>query len=117
SLGILNTDTIQQEIEIALETTLRHSCCSSDHLCCGNFGRLALLTMASQTLERPELLTMARGQAASLIARAAQVGNYQLFLKIPNKLNLSFFQGMAGIGYQLLRLAQPESTPEVLLWQ
>jgi lantibiotic modifying enzyme len=27
-----------------------------------------------------------------------------------------FFRGMAGIGYQLLRLADPNSLPSVLLW-
>lgn len=117
SLGVLNTDIIQQEIEIALETTLRQSYCTSDHLCCGNFGRVALLTTASETLARPELLTLARGQAGWIIARAVEAGSYRLFLNIPNELNLSFFQGIAGIGYQLLRLAQPELLPEVLLWQ
>jgi lantibiotic modifying enzyme len=28
-----------------------------------------------------------------------------------------FFQGMAGIGYALLRLAHPDLLPSVLLWE
>lgn len=28
-----------------------------------------------------------------------------------------FFQGAAGIGYELLRLAHPDHLPSVLLWE
>jgi lantibiotic modifying enzyme len=31
--------------------------------------------------------------------------------------NPGLFQGMAGIGYQLLRLACPDELPSLLLWE
>jgi lantibiotic modifying enzyme len=31
--------------------------------------------------------------------------------------NPSFFQGTAGIGYELLRMARPDLLPSVLLWE
>jgi lantibiotic modifying enzyme len=31
--------------------------------------------------------------------------------------NPGFFQGKAGIGYELLRMARPDLLPSVLLWE
>jgi lantibiotic modifying enzyme len=60
---------------------------------------------------------MAQQQAAWLVNRANQTGSFQLF---PSQAQViyqpGFFQGTAGIGYQLLRLAQPDLLPSALLW-
>lgn len=48
---------------------------------------------------------------------AKQLGAFYLFSELPADVyNPGFFQGTAGIGYELLRLAYPESLPSVLLW-
>ena len=117
-LSILETDEIHQDIEVALQTTQKYGLQGVDHLCCGNLGRCELLLLGGQKLSRPELLTMAQQRAAWVLARAKQAGGYQLFANLPNHVfNPGFFQGTAGIGYELLRLAHPEALPSVLLWE
>jgi type 2 lantibiotic biosynthesis protein LanM len=118
SLSILETSEIHQDIEVALQKTQKYGLQGVDHLCCGNLGRCELLLLAAQKLGRPELLTMAQQSAAWVVARAKQARGYQLFANLPNHVfNPGFFQGTAGIGYELLRLAYPEALPSVLLWE
>ncbi|MBD2078639.1 type 2 lantipeptide synthetase LanM [Leptolyngbya sp. FACHB-17] len=120
SLLMLETDSerneAQQEIRIALETTMNYPQ-AIDHLCCGNFGRVEALLLAEQLDARSGWKEKAKQQAAWTISKSEQAGGYQLFLDLPTMFNPGFFQGTAGIGYQLLRLANPEALPSVLLWQ
>ncbi len=117
-LSILETDEIHQDIEVALQTTQKYGLQGVDHLCCGNLGRCEVLLLGAEKLSRPELLAMAQQRAAWVLARAKQAGGYQLFANLPNHVfNPGFFGGTAGIGYELLRLAHPESLPSVLLWE
>ncbi len=117
-LSIYQTDEIWQDVEVALQTTQNYGLQTVDHLCCGNFGRIEVLLVASQKLSRPQLLETSQKQAACLITQAEQRGAYQLFSNLPNSLfNPGFFQGMAGIGYELLRLAYPDVLPALLLWE
>ncbi|MBD2255227.1 type 2 lanthipeptide synthetase LanM family protein [Nostoc parmelioides] len=117
-LSILETDEIHQDIEVALQTTQKYGLQGVDHLCCGHLGRCEVLLLGAKKLSRPELLTMAQERAVWVVARAKQAGGYQLFTNLPNHVfNPGFFQGTAGIGYELLRLAHPEALPSVLLWE
>lgn len=118
SLSIYQTEEIYQDVEVALQTTQKYGLQGVDHLCCGNFGRIEVLLVAAQKLSRPQLLETAQKKAAWVVARADKVSAYQLFNNLPNSLyNPGFFQGTAGIGYELLRLAYPEVLPAVLLWE
>ena len=118
SVGILKTPEIEREIEIALQTTQRYALQAIDHLCCGNLGRTEVLLVGAQRCSRPDWYQVAFQNATSVVARAKCTGAYQLFPNLPNSVfNPGFFQGTAGIGYQLLRLAQPEQLPSVLLWE
>jgi type 2 lantibiotic biosynthesis protein LanM len=117
-LSILQTEEIYQDVEVALQNIQQHSLHTVDHICCGNFGRIEVLLAAAQKLSRPDLLEMAQQKAALVVARAKQTGGYQLFANLPNHVfSPSFFQGTAGIGYELLRLASPSKLPSVLLWE
>ncbi|MDJ0590935.1 MAG: type 2 lanthipeptide synthetase LanM family protein [Pleurocapsa sp. MO_226.B13] len=117
SLDILNTPEIEQEIEIALQTTQKQGVQAIDHLCCGNFGRVEVLLVGAQRYSRPDWRQVALQQATSVVARAKQTGVYRLFSNLPNSVfNPGFFQGTAGIGYELLRLAN-DDLPSVLLWE
>jgi type 2 lantibiotic biosynthesis protein LanM len=116
-LSIYQTDEILQDVEVALQTTLKYSLQGLDHLCCGNFGRIEVLLVAAQKLFRPHLLEIAQKQAAWVVAQPDRIVAYHLFNNLPNSLfNPGFFQGTAGIGYQMLRLAYPKMLPSVLLW-
>lgn len=116
-LSILNTDKVQQDIEIALQTIQNHSLQDVDCVCCGNFGRIETLLVAAQKLAQPHWQETALQKATWVVARAKKMGGYQ-FPNLPTTVfTPSFFQGTAGIGYELLRLAFPENLPCVLLWE
>lgn len=121
-LSVLETEEIYSDINIALETTQKYGIFNTDididHLCCGNLGRNELFVVASQKLGKQQWLNTAREQAASLVNKAKQNGTYALLPHLPNSIfSPSFFKGSAGVGYQLLRLAFPESLPSALIWE
>jgi len=115
----LDTGAIRADIDVALETTQRYGAQGPDHLCCGTLGRAELLLTASSQLSRPDLLEIARGWASWVVNRAKRVGGYTLRLspQLDHAYSPGFFQGTAGVGYQLLRLAYPSQLPSVLLWE
>ncbi|GGA11546.1 hypothetical protein CYANOKiyG1_24520 [Okeania sp. KiyG1] len=116
-LRIESSAAIRQELEIALENTQKYMGQSVDHLCCGHFGRIELLLTAGLVLKHPQLIDIACQKATHLVQQAQQKGSYQLLGNLSTvAFNPGFFQGMAGIGYQLLRLAYPARFPVVLLW-
>lgn len=116
SLSILQEEEILQEAEIALETTRNIELWGKDCLCCGNFGRFEVLLTGVQKLSMTQFQETINRQAAGVVARAKINGAYHLFPNRPRAIfNPTFFQGTAGIGYQLLRLAYPNELPSVLL--
>ena len=118
SLSSLDDEDVRREIEIALDITKKVGIQNIDHLCCGNFGRIEMLLVAAQKLSRPELKETVFQQATQIVNRANKRGSFYLFPEIAGDIyNPGFFQGNAGIGYQLLRLAYPNSLPCVLMWQ
>jgi type 2 lantibiotic biosynthesis protein LanM len=117
-LEVLDTTEIRAEIEVAVNTTQQFGLPPLDHLCCGNFGRMEVLLVAASKLSRPEFGKVVQKQAAWVVGNAKQVGSFYLFPSLSGELyNPGFFQGTAGIGYQLLRLAYPDLFPSVLLWE
>jgi type 2 lantibiotic biosynthesis protein LanM len=118
-LPALDTDEIRTDIAVALETTLRHGPQGLDHLCCGTLGRAEFLLAASLQMSRPDFLETAKTWAAWVVGRAEQAGGY--VVRSNPELNWAyspgFFQGIAGIGYELLRLAYPHQLPSILLWE
>lgn len=116
-VSIYQTEEVLTDIEVALNTTHKTRLQDIDHLCCGNLGRSEVLLVAGQKLSNPQCYKAAQELAAMVVQRAAKTGNYRLFNELPSSVfSPCFFQGMAGIGYQLLRLAYPQSLPSVLLW-
>ena len=105
---------ISEEINIALETIQKYGIWGIDNLAWGNFGRIETLLVASQILNRPELLQLARSWSIKLIEQAGAKGNFTLYDNIISPVhNPAFLHGTSGIGYQLLRLAHPE-LPSIL---
>ncbi|MEH2382894.1 MAG: type 2 lanthipeptide synthetase LanM family protein [Nostoc sp.] len=117
-LSVLDTETIRQEIAIALETTQRSMVWGVDSLIWGNFGRIETLLVAAQTLNCPNLLTAAHQATAVVLENARIQGTFTLFTDDFSKvMNPGFFHGLSGIGYEVLRLGYPNKLPSVLLWQ
>ncbi|HLV97313.1 MAG TPA: type 2 lanthipeptide synthetase LanM family protein [Ktedonobacterales bacterium] len=115
--SVMNTPQIHSEIEVALATTRRYGPQGVDQLCCGSAGRMDLLLEASRRLERPELAAQAQQWMGQIVASARQKKAYQLFHDLPASVfHPGLFQGTAGIGYEMLRLAEGgETLPSVLL--
>jgi type 2 lantibiotic biosynthesis protein LanM len=120
-LPALDTPAIRRDIEFALATTQRTLAdqhLHADHVCCGNMGRVEFLLAAGTRLARPGLAAAARREAFQIVARAEQAGGYRLSNALPRGVHSpGFFQGAAGVGYELLRLAYPGQIPSVLLWE
>jgi type 2 lantibiotic biosynthesis protein LanM len=117
-LPMLDAPPIRRDIEIALQTTQQIGVEGPDHLCCGTCGRIDLLLTASQCLGRPELAAVASDWLGQILARAEQRGVFLLNPALPwGVTHPQLFQGMAGLGYTMLRMALPDTLPSVLLWQ
>jgi lantibiotic modifying enzyme len=125
----LDTPAVRRDLDVALKATqdalaaaadaanAAGASADADHLCCGQMGRIELLLAAGERLGRPALVEAARRQAAWVVAQAEQLGGYRLSSVLPRGVHSpGFFQGAAGLGYELLRLADPERLPSVLLW-
>jgi lantibiotic modifying enzyme len=84
---------------------------SPDHPCCGTLGRAELLLVTGQ----PE---RARAIAGKVVSRARRERSYHISRDVPEaRTSPAFFQGLSGIGYQLLRITQPERLRSALAFQ
>ncbi|MEX1311928.1 MAG: type 2 lanthipeptide synthetase LanM, partial [Candidatus Sulfomarinibacteraceae bacterium] len=103
--------------ETAVETTLAvDPAAGPDHLCCGTLGRVDVLLTVGAELERPVLRLEAESRAAMVIRWAAGRGGYRLGTG-HGPVRPGFFRGLAGVGYQMLRLRRPDDVPSVLAFQ
>ncbi len=116
ALPILDTPQVRQDISHGLYTTRQAGTQGLDKLCCGAMGRVETLVVAAKELGDPAYLQEARKMASTVLRRSQPPGSYALGWKKAPFL-ASFHQGMAGIGYEFLRLAAPASLPSLLLWE
>lgn len=110
-----------EDLEQALAITRAVPEFPVDDLCCGNFGRVEILHTAGRLLRRPELVHDSLNLAETILMRAATHG-FSFFAdptdssgKHTTTFNPTFFRGVAGVGYSLLRLLYPEMFACVLL--
>ena len=109
-------DTLRGDLDRVFPNLLSMQPTAIDHLCCGNMGRAEVLWTCGQQLAREDLQHRALAIASAMIHRAHQQQHYDLMrLGGGFVYNPGFFQGMAGIGYQLLRFIEPRKLPCVLL--
>ena len=108
----------EEDLEEALSITCSLPDSPIDSVCCGNLGRAEILWTAGRALDRPSLAEAAGALAERVLAR----GNF--VFEIPEdetagpeapRFQPSFFLGLAGAGYSLLRLAHPDRLPCVLM--
>ncbi|MEM7065808.1 MAG: type 2 lanthipeptide synthetase LanM family protein [Cyanobacteria bacterium P01_B01_bin.77] len=125
SIESVSEDVLEQDIKVALKTTQQQTLKTIDHLCCGNLGIAEVLLLGAQryanklssSVQSHPWRQAALQIASTVVSRAHRQGAYQLFANLPHSVfNPGFFQGTAGIGYQLLRLAN-EQLPSILLWE
>ncbi|UOQ73173.1 type 2 lanthipeptide synthetase LanM family protein [Hymenobacter cellulosilyticus] len=104
---------LAQEAKIALDTTLRYGMGWNHSLCHGDFGSLEYLLQYQQAHPEAQLdatLTQLLGAVRYSFQQHGPISGVALGIENPGLMT-----GLAGIGYQLLRLARPEQVPAVLL--
>jgi class II lanthipeptide synthase len=112
TLRLLDDRMVRAEIEIALKTTLENGMGLNDSLCHGDLGNLEFLVQAGELAGAP-----ARAKANHIAAAIAErVANKRWLCGNPLKVESpGLMTGLAGIGYGLLRLADPARIPSVLV--
>jgi class II lanthipeptide synthase len=112
SLPCLEEREMCQDIVVAIETTRAHGFGFNHSLCHGALGNLDLLIEAQVRLGRDDLQPHINDIAAMIVADMRQNG-----WRCGNPLGVEspgLMTGLAGIGYELLRLAEPTRVPSVL---
>ncbi len=112
SLPCLEEREMRQDIAVAIETTRAHGFGSNHSLCHGALGNLDLLIEAQVRLGRADLQPHINDIAATIVADMRQNG-----WRCGNPLGVEspgLMTGLAGMGYELLRLAEPTRVPSVL---
>ena len=106
----------RNDLEVALDSTVRSPFSGPDHLCCGNLGRVDVILTLGRSLGRADLVVQARERATAVVRRALAMGVFGVVCRDQHSDSIAsgFFQGVAGIGYQLLRLTSPDTLPSVL---
>ena len=113
SLAYHDDAATREEIALALKTTRTQGFGLNHSLCHGDLGNLDVLLVASQVLDdAPYRAEVARLAAMLLksIERQGWCTGVPLGVETPGLMT-----GIAGIGYELLRLAKPDQVPSVLL--
>ncbi len=112
-LPYLDDETVRAEIRTALETTIAQGFGGNHSLCHGDLGNLELLLQASDVLDEPEWRFQVARLAGRILDSIAQQGcrcGIPLGVESPGLMT-----GLAGIGFGLLRLAEPKRVPSVLM--
>lgn len=112
SLRHLDDAVVRAEIEAALRTTLAHDFGHNHSLCHGDLGNLELFLQAAEILNEPYWHVQANRIAAMVLDDIEASGwrcGVPLEVETPGLMT-----GLAGIGYGLLRLAEPTRIPAVL---
>jgi lantibiotic modifying enzyme len=120
SLCHMDDEITRQEVEMALTTIVEegigypHEHVGPNHsLAHGDFGNLEALLLAAQKLDMPYLHAARERSAAQLLESMNQCG---LIVGVPlNVETPGFMIGLAGIGYELLRLGKSDHIPSILV--
>jgi type 2 lantibiotic biosynthesis protein LanM len=104
---------LYEEIDIAIKTTLVKGFGFNHSLCHGDLGNLELLVQASQVLNNPQLQVEVERIITTILESISKHG-WQCGVPLENEIP-GLMCGLTGIGYGLLRLAEPKCVPSVLV--
>ena len=102
-------------VESAIAAAPRPEAPETDGLCCGRLGRADFLLSAGLRLGRQDLCEAARAICRDAVAGALTAGRYAI--GTDEGFRPGLFQGVSGIGYQLLRMQAPDTLRSVLSWE
>jgi lantibiotic modifying enzyme len=113
SLPYMDDPQTRSEIDTAIHTTMLRGFGGNHSLCHGDLGNLELLIQASEKFNEMEIRKHRDREAAQIVRNIRRSGwscGPPSGVESPGLMT-----GLAGIGYQLLRLAEPAQIPSVLL--
>lgn len=109
---------LRQDVQDAMLQTLQAPAGQLDHLCCGNLGRADAALTVGLAAGVEAWADGGRAIATRVAGRVLEQGRlgmrgrgFQRGAAAPE-----LFQGLAGIGYQLLRTAAPDRLPSLLVF-
>jgi type 2 lantibiotic biosynthesis protein LanM len=114
-LGVLrhtNSPALKEEVERALRITLDQGFGLNHSLCHGDLGNIEVLLQASEFLADPEWKAQLE-RVTSIVLESVERHGWLCGIPLGVE-SPGLMPGLAGIGYQLLRLAEPEFVPSVL---
>ncbi len=112
AISSLNDRKLRGEVSAALNTAINHGFGQSHCLCHGDMGNLEFVVEAGRVLDNAKLQEETRRLGAEILA---SIGRHGCYCGGPGGVELpGLMLGIAGIGYQMLRLAVPEFVPSVL---
>lgn len=106
---------IKEEIERVFTLNVTEPFSDIIHLCCGNFGRLEFLLTYAVNINNKKM-DYAHNYAKGIVHTTNVTTELDRLLEI-HALLPGFFLGLAGIGYQFLRMHQPTHYPSILLFE
>ena len=104
---------MRSEIDTAVQTTMQEGFGNNHSLCHGDLGNIELLLQAGLHLNDSYWQQQVTRFSSIIVSSIEQKGwlcGVPLAVETPGLMT-----GLAGIGYQLMRLAQPNLVPSVLL--
>jgi len=108
-------DAVVLDLDSALERACRDPIGHMDSVCCGTFGRADILLESSIVLENSSLAVHAQRVVRGAIARIDQRGyGINRDMKTGPQCAPGLWQGLAGIGYSLLRASNPARLPSLM---
>jgi type 2 lantibiotic biosynthesis protein LanM len=113
SLQYVDDADMRVEIEAALQTTLAHGFGMNHSLCHGDLGSLETVFMAARVLGDARYEQEAERLIAAILGSINTHGwltGIPFYVETPGLMT-----GLAGIGYELLRMAYPDRVPSILL--
>ncbi len=106
----------EEVLDRALDSVFRQPLQYKDFLCCGNSAMAEFLLIAGRQLQRDDLIQEARTRMAMVISRAERNGHYSCISRSMDYVfSATLFYGTAGIGYEMLRLIDPQGLDSLLL--
>lgn len=117
-LGILeikkNEKTIEDEINIALRTTINYGFGNNHSLCHGDMGNIDFILKVMEIIKDKELCKQTEQFKKKIYYHIKQYG-YISGLPARTLETVGLMLGISGIGYGLLRMAHPDLLPSILL--
>ncbi|AKQ64444.1 Lanthionine biosynthesis protein LanM [Myxococcus hansupus] len=116
-LSLLDSSAVRRDIDDAVSRARQQGLGERDGVCCGQSGVIELLLTAARSNADAALDALALRQASAMVRRARTGGYRFAGAEQGGFPEPAFFQGLSGLGYQLLRLAFPGRLPSVLVWE